>query len=81
MVSQYTVPDYRSEDIDDILDYKQYGHCVYRNKLEWSDTSRRTNIIIFNEEVHSVDLHKDLNFDKDLDQRMKESVTKIVKDY
>ena len=48
VISRYTIPDYEGKDINDILDYKQYGRCVYRNKLEWLDTSSRTDVIIFN---------------------------------
>ena len=60
VVSRYTVPDYEGEDIDDILDYKQYGRCVYNNTLKWSDNSSRTDIVLFNEKVHSAELNKDL---------------------
>ena len=73
--------DYRGEDIDDIIDYKQYGCCVYKNKLKWSDTSSRTDIILFNEDAHSVESNKDLKFDTDLYPKTKEAVTKFVKDY
>ena len=71
VISRYTDPDYEGEDIDYILDYKQYGQCVYRNKLEWSDTSSRTDVIQFNEITNSTELEKDLRFDKDLDQETK----------
>ena len=81
MVSRYTIPDYEGEDIDDILDYKQYGRCVYGNKLQWSDNSSRTYIILFNEDIDSEELSKDLKFDGNLDLRTKNEVTKIVKDY
>ena len=36
---------------------------------------------MFNETVHSVELDKNLKFDKELDLRTKELVTQIVKDY
>ena len=81
MVSRYTIPDYEGEDIDDILDYKQYGRCVYRSKLQWSDNSSRTYIILFNEDIDSEELSKDLKFDGSLDLKTKNAVTKIVKDY
>ena len=81
VVSRYTIPDYEGEDIDDILDYKQYGRCVYRSKLQWSDNSSRTDIILFNEDIDSEELSKDLKFDGSLDLRTKNAVTKIVKDY
>ena len=67
VISRYTVPDYECEDIDDILHYKQYGWCVYRNKLEWSDTSSRTDVNKFNEIKNSVELEENLIFDKYLD--------------
>ena len=37
VASRYTVPDYGDEDIDDIPDYKQYGICVYKTTLKWSN--------------------------------------------
>ena len=70
MVSRYTIPDYEGEDIDDILDYQQYGQCVYCNKLTWLDHFKRTDVIIFNEEDHLAELNKDLKFDKDIDPEL-----------
>ena len=60
VVSRYTVHDYVGKDINDILDYKQYGRCVYKTTLKWSDNSDRTDIILFNDKVHSAELNKDL---------------------
>ena len=34
VVSKYTTPEYYSDDLDSILDYAQYGNCVYTSKLE-----------------------------------------------
>ena len=71
VVSRYTVPDYGGEDINDILDYKQYGRCVYRSKLQWTDDYSRTDIILFSESVDSAELKKYLRFDDDTDPETK----------
>ena len=81
VVSKYTIPDYEGEDVNDILDYKQYGRCVYRNKLTWSNTSIRTDVILFDEVKHSAELKKDLKFDKDLDKETEIAITNMVKNY
>ena len=81
VISRYTVPDYEGEDIDDILDYKQYGRCVYKSKLKWSDNSDRKDIILFNEKNHSAELSKDLQFNEDLDSKTMADITQTIKDY
>ena len=81
VVSRYTVPDYEGEDIDDILDYKQYGRCLYRNKLFWNNNYIRTDVITFDPREHTAELEKDLKFDKDISPRLKEAVTTVVKNY
>ena len=47
VVSKYTTPEYYGADIDNILDYAQFGNCVYRSNLTWENNSERTDIIIY----------------------------------
>ena len=41
VVSRYRIPEYYGEDIDSILDYSQYGKCLYRTKLSWDEGATR----------------------------------------
>ena len=52
VVSQYKIPEYYDDDIDDLLDYGQYGNCVYKNNLAWSDNSSRNDTISYNKAKH-----------------------------
>ena len=81
IVSRYTISEYKGEDLDDILDYQQYGCCVYRNRLVWSDDSGRTDIILFNAKEHTDELSKDLKCDETIDNETKSAVTNLVKEY
>ena len=33
MISRYTTPDYDNGELDDILDYSQYGKCMYKSNV------------------------------------------------
>ena len=37
VISRYRIPKYYGEDIDSILEYGQYGKCVYYRKLTWDE--------------------------------------------
>ena len=37
VVSRYTTPLLDDDDIGDILDYGQYGKCVYKPDFDWSE--------------------------------------------
>ena len=63
VICQYTIPKYEGEDLNGILDCQQYGCCVYRNKLAWSDDSGRTDIF-FDKNKRYKELNKNLKFDK-----------------
>ena len=56
VISRYTIPEYLGEDIDSILDYSQYGKCVYKTKLAWENNNHRTDTISYNESLHSSEL-------------------------
>ena len=51
------------------------------DKLEWPNTSIRTDIILFDKDRHSAELKKDLKFDKDLDPKTEKAITDMVKNY
>ena len=54
VVSRYTVPEYHGDDVNGILDYGQFGKCLYKNNLSWSDDSGREDIISFDCQVHNL---------------------------
>ena len=47
MISKYTTPDYYDDGMDDILDYGQYGRCLYKPEFTWDAGSKRVDIIVF----------------------------------
>ena len=44
LINKYTTPVLDDTDIDEILDYGQYGKCVYKPNLDWSDDSARVKL-------------------------------------
>ena len=58
MINKYTPPHLDDNDVDDLLDYRQYGKCVYKPKLIWSDNKTREDIILFDEVNHANELKK-----------------------
>ena len=81
VVSKYTTPEYYSEDLDSILDYAQYGNCVYRNNLVWADNSGRTDMIECNDKEHWAELKKDLRMDEYIDTATQSSIMKIIQQF
>ena len=79
VVSRYRIPEYYGEDIDSILDYGQYGKCLYRTKLSWDEGATRDDKIIFDDELHSAELKKDLTFGENVDLHTRGIVTAIIK--
>ena len=79
VVNKYITPEYHGNDIDDILDYAQYGDCIYKNELEWTDNSTRTDIIKYDEAVHWAELENNPHFDDSIDDATKYSITSIIK--
>ena len=47
--------------------------------MAWSDDSKRTDVIIFNEKDHLAELEKDLKFGMDINPNTKEAIKKVVK--
>ena len=62
MISRYTCPSTPDDIVDDILDYRQFGKCMYKPKHEWTNDTARTDVIVFNEPQHDGELQKDLDF-------------------
>ena len=81
VMSKYTTPVLDDDDVDDILNYAQYGKCVYKNNLNWSDDSCRNDIITYCDATHASELHRDLRFDESVDADLKVQITDIIKEY
>ena len=52
---------------------------MYRNKLHWSDNFQPTDIIIFNEYDHPVELNKDLRIENTLHAYTTSSIKNMIK--
>ena len=81
MISRYTTADYDNGALDDLLDYSQYGKCMYKSDVTWDSGSERVDHIHFNESEHQQELHKDLKFGSSVDSATQLAVTGIIKKY
>ena len=81
VISKYTTPEFDDDNTDDILDYGQYGKCVYKRKVEWFDNLNRQDIIIYDDAKHASELEKDLKFDDSVPLEIRSKVTEIIKEY
>ena len=81
MVSKYNIPEYYGEEIDSILDHRQYRKCVCKIDLSWLDNSQRTDVLIFNKAIHLTELDKNLSFDSSIDSMTCTSITNIIIDF
>ena len=81
VISKYTSPEYYSNNIDNILDYAQFGNCVYRNNLAWADNSGRSDIIKYNDKEHWEELNIDLQFDDTIDATTQSCIIDIIKKF
>ena len=64
-----------------MLDYGQYGKCLYKPKLSWSENTTREDIILFDEADHTSELTKNLKFDDSVDAATRATLISIVKEY
>ena len=69
------------KDIDDLLDYGQYGSCVYKQELEWWYYSTRNDVIIYDKAIHASELTKYLYFDDSIDTTIRDAITDITEEY
>ena len=81
MISRYTTPDYDNGVLDDLLDYSQYGKCMYKSEVTWESGPARVDRILFNESDHLQELQKDLRFGTAVDSSTQLAVTDIIKKY
>ena len=81
VTSRYRTPELDDDGVSDILDYAQYGKCVYKPQLDWSPGHLRDDLILFDSATHSEELNKDLSFDSTVDAETKIAVTDIIKDF
>ena len=81
VVSKYTPPNLDNTDIDNILDYSQYGKCVYKPNLDWSNDSSRMDIITYDKVIYATELTKDLQFDDSIDTITCTAITDIIAEY
>ena len=81
MVSKYTTPDYDNGELDDILDYGQFGRCIYKSNMKWDSSVKRMDRILYNESEHRMELDKDLRFGSAVDSATRAAVTNIIKKY
>ena len=81
VVSKYKTPNLGNTYVDKILDYGQYGKCLYKPKLDWNDGSKRHDIIIYDANNHVDDLTKDLKFDISVDKETRAAVTSIITEF
>ena len=61
MISRYTTPDYDDGELDDMLNYSQYGKCMYKTKVTWDSGVERMDRILFDESEHQKELGRVLN--------------------
>ena len=81
VISKYTTPDLDDKDLDDLLDYSQYGKCVYKPKLCWDSGDVRSDLMLFDPDQHSTELSKDLSFHPSVDSVTQSKVIDIIKRY
>ena len=63
VINKYTTPHIKDDDVDNLLDYGQYGKCVYKPKLIRTGNTTGEDIILFDEVNHANEFKKYLKFD------------------
>ena len=81
VVSRYTTPEYHGDDKDGIPDYSQYGNCLYRTDISWSDYYSRDDIINFDCAAHTNEQTTGLRFDTNIDPLTRDDIVEIIKKY
>ena len=81
VVNKYTTPHLEDDNVDDILDYDQYGKGVYKPQMDWSNDNTHKDIIIYNESDHVNKLHNDLRVDDTIGPNTKVKIINIIKEY
>ena len=81
MVSKYTTPDYTDDNVDGIINYGQFGRCVYRANTKWDSGVKRIDTILFEESKHSAELNEDLNFSSTIDSHSQQAIKDLIIKY
>ena len=78
--NKYVPVDY-SDDIDEgVFDYSHHGRAVYRPKIKWADRDR-DDVIVFDPNKDMVELMDNLHIGDTVDQKYKNEIIDIVKEY
>ena len=81
VVSRYTTLEYHGDNVNRVLDYSQYGNCLYRTDLSWSDDSVRNDSIHFDGDDHTTELNQGLRFDPTIDASTQDTIVDIIKKF
>ena len=63
------------------MDYGQFGKCIFKSNLSWTDDSGREDIIFFDCHAHHAELQKGLRFDDSIDENTRGAIVNIIKKY
>ena len=78
--NKYIPVDY-SDDIDEgVFDFSHHGRAVYRPKIKWSDRDR-DDVILFDHDKDMVELMENLHIGETVEQKYKDKIVGIVKEY
>ena len=80
MQSQYKLPEYATDIDDGVFDFKHYGNCVFRPKLQW-DPGDRDDIILFDSSKHDKELQVGLKINPNVHQDINEEIIQIIKEF
>ena len=69
------------DDVGDILDYSQYGKCVYKPDLDWSKGVARNDLITYDCDTNTAELKTYLQFDPSVDAITRKLITEISIEY
>ena len=80
VVSNYSLPEYATDNDDGIFDYRCYGNCVFRPKPPW-DPGCRNDEIIFDPTIDHEELSRDLHIDNCATPTIRYAVIELIKKF
>ena len=81
VISKYTTPEYSDDGLYDILNYSQYGKCVYQSKLRWDTGNERSYRIYYNATTHTMDSNTYLRLGKSLESDYQVTIRNLIIKY
>ena len=78
MKNKYIPPDYNTDIDDGIFDYTNYGNCFFKRTPERFKHHTRSDIILFDNKIHSSELHNNVNIGTLANSDMKQSVLQLI---